>query len=818
MKKLKNNKTALISLCLTLLLVMIFFIIKKITPFGNYSLIIEDANNQHYEILLYYKNLLVGNNNLLYSLSNGFGASCLSMFSYYLASPVNLLMIFFKFDSIVTFYSISYMIKLALSACFMSIFITKRFNNKVNNNINIALSIAYAFCNYTLNQYYNLMWLDGVYMLPLLCLGTYYLIENNNPKLLLLSNIVMFFSNWYIGFINLIFVSLYFLAELVMLPKKKFKFYIKKCFQYGTVIISGLLTLMFFLLPVFFEIRAGRGYSDIDFLYHVSTNWSGNPLNVIYSYRLNKTSFEGCLATYTGSLVLLGLFNFIFAKNINKKEKIVLTSLLILMILTCYYYPLWLVVNLFKASWAFYFRNGFQISFMLIFITSFFFAKNTNSSSKACNISIIFYIIAMSASMIIEKELLYAFVSLILLIMTALYGVVARKHWGYIILVSLEVVIGIYINSDFYFNYYDIGFFTKIENEVIEQIKKSDSSLYRINKLIRRINYPFINNYSLAYNYNGNITYTSTTSQAYEKLLQEFGYIMLGHVLPVAELNFDPYLDSFAGNKYVISTNELPVYKFLFEKNDYKVYENQYSLGIAYKASNLDFNPTDPEIRDISIRNELALSILGYYPYEEVEPVLVDEETNIYRIEDIDPERYLYYISYLNFDSNNASVLVSSLDGSKQHSINSMNTGFFLNPSDILLDDFKIEYFVDKNNTIKIFRLDLPKFLDSIKEYQSKRVDDIRFENYQFTISTNNIDDEYLVLTIPFTNDFEIKVNDKLVEPLNFKERMAIPLEIGRNDIVMTYHEKGAKAGIILSIVGLLSSICLILFIKKKSQ
>ena len=58
------------------------------------------------------------------------------------------------------------------------------------------------------------MWLDGVVMLPLACLGVYELLYNNKKGLLFFSVFAAIFSNWYSGYMVCLMTGFCFLFEI----------------------------------------------------------------------------------------------------------------------------------------------------------------------------------------------------------------------------------------------------------------------------------------------------------------------------------------------------------------------------------------------------------------------------------------------------------------------------------------------------------------------------------------------------------------------------------------------------------------------------
>lgn len=63
-----------------------------------------DMQSQYISYMRYYKSVLEGNKSMIYTLSKVFGGDFMSIFTYYLASPFNLLIVFFSYDEIPAFF------------------------------------------------------------------------------------------------------------------------------------------------------------------------------------------------------------------------------------------------------------------------------------------------------------------------------------------------------------------------------------------------------------------------------------------------------------------------------------------------------------------------------------------------------------------------------------------------------------------------------------------------------------------------------------------------------------------------------------------
>jgi len=224
---------------ITFLILVILFKIDSLAPFGNKSLAWMDANIQYLDFYSYFHDVLHGNNDIFYTFGKTLGGRNIAVFSYYLSSPFCLLLFFIDPIHFHTFFDLIVAIKLALASFFMAAFLHKRFNSNITSSkqafIIAMLSLCYGINQYTIAQASNIMWLDGVYLLPLTMLSIYELVYF---KCIWKLSIIIFISivfNWYTAGINCIFSFIIFCIECIIFQlynTKNLKYYIKLLFCY----------------------------------------------------------------------------------------------------------------------------------------------------------------------------------------------------------------------------------------------------------------------------------------------------------------------------------------------------------------------------------------------------------------------------------------------------------------------------------------------------------------------------------------------------------------------------------------------------------
>lgn len=139
---------------ITAAMLLVIFYKAGIYPFGEKSLLIWDLRWQYIQFFSWFKQVLTGRGDLFYSFNAGMGSNMIGLYAYYLASPLNLLILFF--DDIQIFVLVLTILKLALAASASAFFIRNRFP-VVDNVWTIVLATCYGMMSYGISQKCNLM-------------------------------------------------------------------------------------------------------------------------------------------------------------------------------------------------------------------------------------------------------------------------------------------------------------------------------------------------------------------------------------------------------------------------------------------------------------------------------------------------------------------------------------------------------------------------------------------------------------------------------------------------------------------------------------
>ena len=202
--------------CVCLGLLMIMFSLNGFALFnhqGN-TIISFDMQSEYISYLRYFKAMLLKDGQLdVYSFSKDFGGDFLSIYTFYLASPFNYLVVFCRDADLPLFFLWTSIIKMSLGGAFMYLLI--RYKTKKDSVSYWGFGVAYGLVSYSFIYLSNFMWLDGVMILPLVILGLEKLRYRQNPVIYIFALAYGFITGWYIGAFIAIFSVLFFVARFI---------------------------------------------------------------------------------------------------------------------------------------------------------------------------------------------------------------------------------------------------------------------------------------------------------------------------------------------------------------------------------------------------------------------------------------------------------------------------------------------------------------------------------------------------------------------------------------------------------------------------
>ena len=374
-------------------LVMLLLMVKfGIEPFGDCSLAAADCKIQYLDFFNYYKDLLKGKNSIEYTLTKGLGGNAIGLFSYYLASPLNLVMLFFDGAQANTAIDLLINLKLCLSAAAFAWFLQARLYDRLAPFMTILLSAGYGVSFYSFANGCNLMWLDGMILLPLMLLGTHHVVMRRSLAPLAVPTALSVLANWYTGGINCLFCILWLAFEFLVSesdpetgpavpasnvrgagksgPAGRIERFLGAVLRFGAAMALGILISAAIFLPTVAVMQQGRGSGFNPDL--MANTMKGNLLNTISQYRIGGESTEEYVCLYCGSLAAIGTLAFFLSRRIRIRSKIIAGALLVVTLLAYYWQPLYFAFSLFKKVDSYHSRYGYIGSLVLLFLSAMY--------------------------------------------------------------------------------------------------------------------------------------------------------------------------------------------------------------------------------------------------------------------------------------------------------------------------------------------------------------------------------------------------------------------------------------------------------------
>ncbi len=205
-----NIYVILAFLCSAVLMVLTYYCY-DIIPFGEKTVLRMDLFHQYGPLFAELYDRLTDFKSLIYSWTTGGGGSFLGNYYNYLSSPVGaIIALLAGHENIPEAIGVMVLIKNAFAASAFAYYLKKSFNK---NDFTIsAFGLLYAFCGFFIAYYWNIMWTDAMYLLPLIILGIENIINKRKCKLYVGALAFSFFANYYMSYMICIFSVIYFLV------------------------------------------------------------------------------------------------------------------------------------------------------------------------------------------------------------------------------------------------------------------------------------------------------------------------------------------------------------------------------------------------------------------------------------------------------------------------------------------------------------------------------------------------------------------------------------------------------------------------------
>ena len=319
----KKRYIYLLSFFLPLLTLFVGMVYFGVAPFGDNSLLIIDGLHQYMPFFSVLYDKLKGGESLFYSFRTGLGINFLSLFAYYLSSPLNLLILLFSREDLNMVVSWLIVLKLALSSLFASVYFTHR-SKKPGLHI-VAVSLAFALNGYMVGYCWNVMWLDAIMVLPLILLGIEKLIDEKDGRLYGITLFYALYCNYYIAFMICIFSVIWYLFHHFTSIKQFFCRGI--VFTIYSFVAAGMSAIL--LIPAYLGIKSTASGSEMELPLHswLTGFWDLIARQFDMAYPISHDNFDGNANLYFGIFAIFFLVIYLSHRKIcliDKGKKLLL--------------------------------------------------------------------------------------------------------------------------------------------------------------------------------------------------------------------------------------------------------------------------------------------------------------------------------------------------------------------------------------------------------------------------------------------------------------------------------------------------------------
>lgn len=856
-----KNRYVFLTTVLATACIAVIYVIFSVFPFGSITVMRMDLYHQYGPLFAELYDRIVEHKSLLYSWITGGGSSFLGNYLNYLSSPLSFLI--FLFDKEDISYAITFIVafKCILSATSFSYYLKKSFNK--DNYFLSAFGILYAFSAYFLAYYWNVMWLDAMIMLPLIALGIEKIFKTGDIKLYTVSLVILFFANYYMGYMCCIFAVLYFFVCFIntysndgklnenAVYEKKYStkalmnnVFINRGVKFAFASIIAALICAITLVPVFMILKNSSATSGtfpqtfksyFDLLDLITSHFALLETTI-------RSSGDNVLPNiYTGILTFILLPLFLVNNKIKLKEKATYVVLIIFFVF-CFNN------NCAEYIWhAFHFPNDlpYRYSYMYSFIIAVMGYK-TILNFKGIKVKDIAYtgLAIISFVIICQKFLtnkmtnstIYAtiiFVTLWCGFLFLLKNKNAQKKTVSFVLVTfilcetiISSIVGLPLNQDnknYKENY-------KTYTDAINYIDNKDSGFYRTELcyLNTRMDPAY-------YGYNGISVFSSMAYESYSQLQSSLG-MQSNKVNSYTYNTQTPVYNMMFNIKYLIQTDvslapSSNLYKKIYTTSDKKsnVYESKYNLPIAYCVnSKIDDWVTD-EGNPFEIQSDFVKLATGYsnvfkpveYNSTDFDAVSGDDVT----------ENGTYWLEKSDSSSNYGTETVSlspTIDGNLYLYVKSSDLKTITVNSEKVSDitqSMEDAYILDLGYHNKgdevLVSLDASKMESESTsfDFYCYTADDTVVKNMYNSLAGNSLNVEsysdttikgtvnakencYLYSSIPYDDGWSVYVDGKKAETFEIGGTLlAIELTPGQHKIEYKYFPVGFLYGIIISAV-----------------
>lgn len=845
MQKSRSKFFVLFSPLIVIILLCGIYALNGIFPFGNKSVAWCDLNQQTIPLLMNLKDILCGNSDLFYSTANGGGMNFWGVFLFFLASPFYLLVAFIEKQDINYFVNFLLILKLALCGFTGSLYLNIRYR-RLKKEYVVFFGVVYALCNFGLMYYQTLVWLDTMYMFPLLLLSLDRLCISRKPGLYIIVLSAMVITNYYLSLMTVIYLVISVPLYITIKCPRQNRKAVSLMFILSSI-ACAMITAPVWLCSLIQVGESARSLNNLEIFMFT-------PL--LYSFKDKLCIIGGTAFLFVTLLPLLGSR---LKQKPSLRYNLTVLALLIIPVLTDPVNKIWHG----GGYQSFPLRFGYMIVFTLLLISAEVLCSLSDTRKSIPTytaISFIFAGVLVFASVFViskQKNKLLSYMSSLNIsadFFRIVFGIFLFAFCAYTLFLMLYrkgfisgriffVLVCVAFSAEFFMNGSVFIGFPSTENSIIGQTAEieglvPENGYYRVKNEKK---YTHVNLIGGA-GYNSYSHYTSLTPEDYMFAMKKLGYS--SYWMEVGSSGGTVMTDALLGNRYSVGTEyDFGSYHTVIAETElFTIAENSFYVPAGIISSIPPQQSEELVLTDrVSVQRQVAEHFFGnddmiisYEPDYVIDGEYVYTD-NRCRISASEPElancRLMYEIDvkghevlYLDlFDrlSNNVtepiynSVKVTVNGVIAEESYPNKITNGFLKLGEFedetvqiiltFLKDVEVSSFGIFGTELDILHNELEMLRTTAPDVSGNRI----------TVSTEAGENEYLYLAVPWNSGFKACNNGRETTLYKVNDSFcAVELSPGQNSIELVFYPEGLGISLLLCLGGIVFAIFIVKSVK----
>lgn len=796
------------------------------------SPLLGDGFHQYVIFDIALRNILHGNGSLFYTFTSGLGLNFYALSSYYLGSFFSPLVYFFDLTNMPDAVYLTTLLKFGLIGLSTYFSLNKLFQS-IPKPLKLALSTSYALMSFTVSQLEIKTWLDVFILIPFIITGLHLLITEKKFLLYFTSLSILFIQNYYFGYMTVLFLIFWYLCQI------SWDFKTLKSSVLDFIVISFLagMTSLILTLPTLFDLQThGEKLTEVT-KFQTESSWYLDLFAKQFIGSFDTTKYGAIPMIFVGLLPFILTILFFTLKSIKFHVKLIYAIFFAFLIASFYIEALDLFWQGMHTPNMFLHRYSWIFSTLLIYTAAE--VLNRLKEIKIWNFLVSLFLIVTGFLATIYLKSHYSFLTDLNILLTLEFLVVysllllavIKKFISvnlFTILISLFIIVEISLNASSQIDGIakEWGFASR--NAYNRDIPAMESfSTYIGNQFTRTEKLQTqTGNDSMKFNYNGISQFSSVRNRSASSTLDKLGFKSSGTNLNLRYANNSILADSLFGIQYNISNSPIDKYGFkdIYQKDNLTLYENQFSLPIAFASQSVynDVKFTEHTLdNQASFLNQLANVDFDYFspiPYDKIENtndlISVTGSSNedaAIQYQIAVPENSQVYLSFTNLHfSNDKQKKVDILVNGEKKTFTTDNVFSFFNLGYTkYTKTFNIHVSFPGNSQVSFesptfYRLDTKTFTDAIQKIKEQPVTVSTSKNKVF--ATYDVkQDTSIFFTIPYDKGWSAYQDGKKIEMKQAQTGfMKVDIPKGKGTITLSFIPNGFITGAICSFTSLL--------------